>query len=171
MTATIPWSLGKTQGILSIQSFFSKICRENECEISKLRVNSLRKQSREIFLSAQGINSRGRDSQGISRETDPRAPTHPIASKRQFDMDENIINYFVRFVRGHAWLLQTGRAVGARVEPRIKSADVHDETEAQRLILGAALKANLGGCRQRAPYPLRPPGKNGEGKTGADGVL
>jgi hypothetical protein len=38
----------------------------------------------------------------------------------------------------------------------------------QRLFLVVTLKANLGGCRQRAPYPTR---KNGEGKTGADGVL
>jgi hypothetical protein len=29
----------------------------------------------------------------------------------------------------------------ARAEPRIKSADVHDETEAQRLFLGLALVA------------------------------
>ena len=41
----------------------------------------------------------------------------------------------------------------------------------QRLFLVVALKANLGGCRQRAPYPLRPTRKNGEGKTGADGEL
>jgi hypothetical protein len=41
----------------------------------------------------------------------------------------------------HAWLLRTGRALGARAEPRIKSADVHDETEAQRLFLGVALKS------------------------------
>ena len=41
----------------------------------------------------------------------------------------------------------------------------------QRLSLVAVLNSNLGGCRQRAPYSLRPPGKNGEGKTGADGEL
>jgi hypothetical protein len=41
----------------------------------------------------------------------------------------------------------------------------------QRLFLVVALKANLGGCRQRAPYPLRPTRKNGQGKTGADGEL
>jgi len=39
----------------------------------------------------------------------------------------------------YAWLLRTGRALDARAEPRIKSADVHDETEAQRLFLGVAL--------------------------------
>jgi hypothetical protein len=41
----------------------------------------------------------------------------------------------------------------------------------QRLFLVAVLNPNLGGCRQRAPYPLRPPGENGEGKTGAGGEL
>ena len=41
----------------------------------------------------------------------------------------------------------------------------------QRLSLVAVLNSNLGGCRQSAPYSLRPPGKNGEGKTGADGEL
>ena len=41
----------------------------------------------------------------------------------------------------------------------------------QRLFLVVALKANHGGCRQRAPYPLRPTLENGQGKTGADGVL
>ena len=41
----------------------------------------------------------------------------------------------------------------------------------QRLFLVVALKANLGGCRQRAPYPLCPTRKNGQGKTGADGEL
>ena len=41
----------------------------------------------------------------------------------------------------------------------------------QRLFLVVALKANLGGCRQRAPYPLRATRKNGQGKTGADGEL
>jgi hypothetical protein len=41
----------------------------------------------------------------------------------------------------------------------------------QRLFLVAVLNPNLGGCRQRAPYPLRPTRKNGEGKTGADGEL
>jgi hypothetical protein len=41
----------------------------------------------------------------------------------------------------------------------------------QRLFLVVALKANLGGCRQRAPYLLRPTGKNGQGKTSADGEL
>ena len=41
----------------------------------------------------------------------------------------------------------------------------------QRLFLVVALNANLGGCRQRAPYPLRPTRKNGQGKTGAGGEL
>src|SRR5271154_4591575 len=38
----------------------------------------------------------------------------------------------------HVWLLWIGRALDARAEPRIKSANVHDETEAQRLFPGAA---------------------------------
>jgi hypothetical protein len=41
----------------------------------------------------------------------------------------------------------------------------------QRSFLVAVSNPNLGGCRQRAPYPLRPTRKNGQGKTGADGVL
>lgn len=41
----------------------------------------------------------------------------------------------------------------------------------QRLFPVAASEPNLRGHRQRAPYPLRPPGKNGEGKIGADDVL
>ena len=61
-------------------------------------------------------------------------------------------------------------AVDGRVEPRIESKDAHDKTDAT-LISGRRLKANLGGCRQRAPYPLCPTRKNGQGKTGADGEL
>ncbi len=41
----------------------------------------------------------------------------------------------------------------------------------QRSFLVAVSNPNLGGCRQRAPYLLRPARKNGQGKTGADGVL
>lgn len=41
----------------------------------------------------------------------------------------------------------------------------------QSLFPVVALKANLGGCRQRAPYLLRPTRKNGQGKTSADGEL
>ena len=45
-----------------------------------------------IFLSAQGINSAGREWQGIRRKTDPLAVTHPIAPKFFHVMDKNINN-------------------------------------------------------------------------------
>ena len=90
-----------------------------------------------IFLPGQGINSAGREWQGIRRKTDPLAPTHPIAPKCFLIVDKKIFNT-VMGVAEHARLLRTSRASDARAEPRIKSADVHDETEAQRLILGVA---------------------------------
>jgi hypothetical protein len=45
-----------------------------------------------IFLSAQGINSAGREWQGIRRKTDQLAVTHPIAPKFFHVMDKNINN-------------------------------------------------------------------------------
>src|SRR5271155_5465784 len=72
-------------------------------------------------------------------KTDPLAPTHPIAPKFFLVVDKKILNTGCGYGE-YAWLLRTGRALDARAEPRIKSADVHDETEAQHLILGVALE-------------------------------
>src|SRR5271163_306784 len=71
-------------------------------------------------------------------KTDPLAPTHPIAPKFFLVVDKKILNTGCG-ADEYAWLLRAGRALDARAEPRIKSADVHDETEAQRLFLGVAL--------------------------------
>src|SRR5271163_2050987 len=94
-----------------------------------------------IFLSAQGINSARREWQGMAgnfdAKTDPLAPTHPIAPKFFLVVDKKILNTGCG-ADEYAWLLRAGRALDARAEPRIKSADVHDETEAQRLFLGVA---------------------------------
>src|SRR5271155_440341 len=49
LKAQIPWPQGKTQGIFSIQPSFVKICLENICEFSCLRMNSLLEQRREFF--------------------------------------------------------------------------------------------------------------------------
>src|SRR5271168_946586 len=40
----------------------------------------------------------------------------------------------------HAWPLRTGRTSDACVEPRIRSADEHDQTETQGSTLGVALQ-------------------------------
>src|SRR5271169_1537733 len=83
-------------------------------------------------------------------KTDPLAPTHPIAPKFFLVADKKILDTGCG-ADEYAWLLRTGRALDARAEPRIKSADVHDETEAQHLILGVALLGNgsLIGTRRR----------------------
>jgi hypothetical protein len=52
MTARIPWSQRKMQGISPNQPFFVKIYLENICEFSSLRMNSLRKQAGNFFASA-----------------------------------------------------------------------------------------------------------------------
>ena len=64
-------------------------------------------------------------------KTDPLAPTHPIAPKFFLVVDKKILNTGCG-ADEYAWLLRAGRALDARAEPRIKSADVHDEAEAQR---------------------------------------
>src|SRR5271168_4971192 len=74
-------------------------------------------------------------------KTDPLAPTHPIAPKFFLVVDKKVLNTGCG-ADEYAWLLRTGRALDARAEPGIKSADVHDETEAQRLFLGVALAEN-----------------------------
>ena len=51
LKARIPWSQGKMQGILRNQPFFAKICLESISEFRCLRMNSLRRQSREFFRS------------------------------------------------------------------------------------------------------------------------
>src|SRR5271163_2495882 len=81
LKAQIPWSQGKTQGIFSIQPFFAKIYLENGCEFSCLRVNSLRRQSREFFCQRRELIRRAGNGREFRRKTDPLAPTHPIAPK------------------------------------------------------------------------------------------
>ena len=55
--ARIPWSQGKTQGILSISAAPYEKHLENVCYFSILRMNSLREYARAqgIFSGAQGI--------------------------------------------------------------------------------------------------------------------
>ena len=81
MTARIPWSQGKMQGISRNQPLFAKILLENIREFSRLRMNSLLEQSREFFCQRREIIRRAGNEQGIRRKTDPRDPTHPMASK------------------------------------------------------------------------------------------
>src|SRR5271170_79327 len=62
-----------------------------------------------IFLPAQGINSAGRESQGIRRKTDPLAPTLPIAPKFFQAVDKNITNRRIRYIRGRTRLASPER--------------------------------------------------------------
>src|SRR5271169_6476768 len=55
LKAQIPWPQGKTQGIFSIQPFFAKICLENSCEFSCLRMNSLLEQGRVFFCQRREL--------------------------------------------------------------------------------------------------------------------
>ena len=121
MTARIPWSQGKMQGISRNQPSFAKIRLENISEFRCLRMNSLRRQSREFFCQRRELIRRAGNEQGIRRKTDPRAPTHPMASEYFSVLDTKIINNMVACADEHAWLLRTRRASDARVEPRIKS--------------------------------------------------
>ena len=121
MTARIPWSQGKMQGISRNQPSFANIRLENISEFRCLRMNSLRRQSREFFCQRREFFCRAGNEQGIRRKTDPRAPTHPMASEYFSVLDTKIINNMVACADEHAWLLRTGRASDARVEPRIKS--------------------------------------------------
>jgi len=125
MTARIPWSQGKTQGILRISPFLRKSFSKTSADSGDW--DEFPTQTEQgIFLSAQGINSRSRDSQGISRETDPRTPTHPMRVKYFNIVDMKVLNNMAACADEHAWLLRAGRASDAHVEPRIiKSADEH----------------------------------------------
>src|SRR5271163_1342024 len=138
LKARIPWSQGKKQGIFSIQPFFAKIRFENICEFSCLRVNSLRRQSREFFCQGREFFAWA----GNGREFGARPIRSPrrIRSRQKYFLvvDKRILNAGCG-PDEHAWLLPTGRALDARAEPPIKSADAHDETEAQHLFLGVAL--------------------------------
>src|SRR5271169_6228332 len=97
-----------------------------------------------IFLPAQGINSARRESQGIRRKTDPLAPTLPIAPKFFQAVDKNITNSRIRYRRGRTRLASPDRPrLDARIEPRSKSADVHNETDAA-LISGRRLRRQRG---------------------------
>ena len=61
MTARIPWSQRKMQGISPIQPPFAKIRLENISEFRCLRMNSPTRTEQGIFLPAQGINSPSRE--------------------------------------------------------------------------------------------------------------
>jgi hypothetical protein len=69
------------QGISRNQPLFAKICLENISEFRCLRMNSLRRQSREFFCQGRELIRRAGNEQGIRRKTVPRAPTHPTAPK------------------------------------------------------------------------------------------
>src|SRR5271163_2433296 len=58
LKARIPWPQGKTQGIYPIPPFLAKICLENGCEFSGLRVNSLHLQGREFFCQRRELFAR-----------------------------------------------------------------------------------------------------------------
>src|SRR5277367_6452998 len=72
----IPWPQGKTQGIFSIQPFFAKICLENGCEFSCLRMNSLLEQGRVFYCQRRKLIRRGRNGREISTQK-------PILSPRR----------------------------------------------------------------------------------------
>jgi hypothetical protein len=65
------------QGISSIPPLFAKIRLENICEFIDLEMNSLRETAGNFFAHAENTSPQ----QGIGREIDPLAPTHPTASK------------------------------------------------------------------------------------------
>jgi hypothetical protein len=121
MTARIPWSQGKMQGISRNQLSFAKIRPETISEFRCLRMNSLRRQSREFFCQGRQFFRRAGNEQGIRHKSDPRAPTHPMALEYFSALDTKIINNMVACTGEHARLLPTRRAPHARVEPRIKS--------------------------------------------------
>lgn len=92
LKARIPWSQGKKQGIYSIQPFFAKIRLENIYQFSRLRMNSLREQSREFFCQGRELFWRAGNGREFRRKTDPLAPTHPTAPKCFFVMDNKMLN-------------------------------------------------------------------------------
>ena len=102
-------------------------------------MNSLLEQRREFFCQRRELIRRAGNRREFDATPIRSTPTHPIAPKMLPRIDW--IRKYSTPVAGadeHVWLLWIGRALDARAEPRIKSADVHDETEAQRLFPGAA---------------------------------
>ena len=106
MTARIPWSQGKMQGISRIQPSLANIRLENISEFRCLRMNSLRRRSREFFCQRREFFCRAGNEQGIRPKTDPRAPTHPMALEYFSVLDTKIINNMVACAGEHAWLLR-----------------------------------------------------------------
>jgi hypothetical protein len=90
MTARIPWSQGKMQGISWNRLFFAKFRLKNISGFRCLRMNSLLEQSTEFFCQRRELIRRAGNEQGIRRKTDPRAPTHPMTSKYFSVMDMKI---------------------------------------------------------------------------------
>ena len=108
-------------------------------------MNSLLGQSREFFCQRRESIRRAGNVQGIRRKTDPRARRIRWRRNTQV-MEMKIINNMI--ARTNASLLRTRRASDARVEPRIKSADEHDQTETQRWTLGVAQRRSCDCCHK-----------------------
>src|SRR5277367_815991 len=90
LKAQIPWSQGKMQGIFSIQPFFAKICLENICEFSCLRMNSLLEQRREFFCQRRELIRRAGNRREFDATPIRSTPTHPIAPKCFLVVDKKI---------------------------------------------------------------------------------
>ena len=90
LKAQIPWSQGKMQGIFSIQSFFAKICLENICEFSCLRMNSLLEQRREFFCQRRELIRRAGNRREFDATPIRSTPTPPIAPKCFLVVDKKI---------------------------------------------------------------------------------
>src|SRR5271170_4049993 len=106
---------GKNAGNLSDSAVFSENLSRERLRIQWFASEFPTLTGQGIFLPAQGIIRAGREWQGISRKTDPLAPTHPITPKWLIVVDKKIINNWVRFRCGRTRLASpTGRA-GMRV--------------------------------------------------------
>ena len=112
---------GKNAGNFTDLALFRRIRLESISEFRCLRMNSLRRQSRELFCQRREFFCRAGNEQGIRHKTDPRAPTYPIASEYFSVLDTKVSNTMVACADEQAWLLRTRRASDVRVEPQIKS--------------------------------------------------
>ena len=133
LKARIPWSQGKMQGILRNQPFFANIRLENISEFRCLRMNSLRRQSREFFCQRRELIRRAGNEQGIRRKTDPRGPTHPMASEYLSVLDTKVINNMVACADEHASRL----GCASRAPDQIRETRI-TKPKPQRLFLGVA---------------------------------
>ena len=136
MTARIPWWQGKMQGISRIQPFFANIRIENISEFRYLRMNSLRRQSREFFCQRREFFCRAGNEQGIRPKTDPRAPTHPMASEYFSVLDTKIINTMVACADEQLGFSGPVAPRMCESSPGSNPGDAHDETESAAFISG-----------------------------------